>query len=208
VEFKEQKVEFMENLSPVEMTKKIEQAGRTCYKSEGNVKKNTAEEFVRMIISNGHESVLEHGLLSVKLTTNRAIANELVRHRIASYSQESTRYVNYGKRNGFSFISQNYSKISEENKNTVKDILSQTMEIIEESYDLIFKLTKSTDIARDILPLGLSSDISVSMNLRSWRHFFKLRLEKVAHPMIRDLARKILDMFREKGYSIFFEDVK
>ena len=208
MEFKEQKVEFMENLSPVEMTKKIEQAGRTCYKSEGNVKKNSAEEFVRMIISNGHESVLEHGLLSVKLTTNRAIANELVRHRIASYSQESTRYVNYGKRNGFSFISQNYSKISEENKNTVKDILSQTMEIIEESYDLIFKLTKSTDIARDILPLGLSSDISVSMNLRSWRHFFKLRLEKVAHPMIRDLARKILDMFREKGYSIFFEDVK
>ena len=208
MEFKEQKVEFMENLSPVEMTKKIEQAGRTCYKSEGNVKKNSAEEFVRMIISNGHESVLEHGLLSVKLTTNRAIANELVRHRIASYSQESTRYVNYGKRNGFSFISQNYSKISEENKNTVKDILSQAMEVIEESYDLIFKLTKSTDIARDILPLGLSSDISVSMNLRSWRHFFKLRLEKVAHPMIRDLARKILDMFREKGYSIFFEDVK
>ena len=208
MEFKEQKVEFMENLSPVEMTKKIEQAGRTCYKSEGNVKKNSAEEFVRMIISNGHESVLEHGLLSVKLTTNRAIANELVRHRIASYSQESTRYVNYGKRNGFSFISQNYSKISEENKNTVKDILSQAMEVIEESYDLIFKVTKSTDIARDILPLGLSSDISVSMNLRSWRHFFKLRLEKVAHPMIRDLARKILDMFREKGYSIFFEDVK
>jgi len=208
MEFKEQKVEFMKNLSPVEMTKKIEQAGRTCYKSDGSVKKNTTEEFIRMIISNGHESVLEHGLLSVKLTTNRAIANELVRHRIASYSQESTRYVNYGKRNEFFFISQNYSKISEENKNTVKDILSQTMEIIEESYDLIFKLTKSTDIARDILPLGLSSDISVSMNLRSWRHFFKLRLEKVAHPMIRDLARKILDIFREKGYSIFFEDVK
>lgn len=185
----------MELLNPQsyeELTEKIEIAGKVCYQSEP---KGDSEKFIRMIIKRGHESVLEHGSLTFKLKTNRAIANEIVRHRLASYSQESTRYVKY---DDIEFIPG--EKLKDPN-----------LENLLLSAELAYKLLLTTDFkpeeARDILPNATATTLVMTMNFRELRHFLKLRLDKAAHPQIRELAGMILDILKEK-YPVFVEDIE
>lgn len=187
-----QKVELLNPQSYEEITEKIEIAGRVCYQSEP---KGDPEKFIRMIIKRGHESVLEHGSLTFKVRTNRAIANEIVRHRLASYSQESTRYVEYddiefipGERLG---------------KTYAGDMLTR----IEEAYKFLIEQEFKPEEARDILPNATATTLVMTMNFRELRHFLKLRLDKAAHPQIRELAGIILDILREK-YPVFVEDIE
>ena len=186
-----QKVELLNPQSYEELTEKIEIAGRVCYQSEP---KGDPEKFIRMIIKRGHESVLEHGSLTFKLRTNRAIANEIVRHRIASYSQESTRYV---KHDDIEFIPG--EKLKDPN-----------LENLLLSAELAYKLLLTTDFkpeeARDILPNATATTLVMTMNFRELRHFLKLRLDKAAHPQIRELAGMILEILKEK-YPVFVEDI-
>ena len=186
-----QKVELLYPQSYEELTEKIEIAGRVCYQSEP---KGDPEKFIRMIIKRGHESVLEHGSLTFKLRTNRAIANEIVRHRIASYSQESTRYVKY---DNIEFIPG--EKLKDPN-----------LENLLLSAELAYKLLITTDFkpeeARDILPNATATTLVMTMNFRELRHFLKLRLDKAAHPQIRELAGMILEILKEK-YPVFVEDI-
>lgn len=187
-----QKVELLYPQSYEELTEKIEIAGRVCYQSEP---KGDPEKFIRMIIKRGHESVLEHGSLTFKVRTNRAIANEIVRHRLASYSQESTRYVKY---DDIEFIPG--EKLKDPN-----------LENLLLSAELAYKLLLTTDFkpeeARDILPNATATTLVMTMNFRELRHFLKLRLDKAAHPQIRELAGMMLEILKEK-YPVFFEDIE
>lgn len=187
-----QQVELLSPQSYEELTEKIEIAGRVCYQSEP---KGDPEKFIRMIIKRGHESVLEHGSLTFKLRTNRAIANEIVRHRLASYSQESTRYVKY---DDIEFIPG--EKLKDPN-----------LENLLLSAELAYKLLLTTDFkpeeARDILPNATATTLVMTMNFRELRHFLKLRLDKAAHPQIRELAGMMLEILKEK-YPVFVEDIE
>lgn len=187
-----QKVELLYPQSYEELTEKIEIAGRVCYQSEP---KGDPEKFIRMIIKRGHESVLEHGSLTFKVRTNRAIANEIVRHRLASYSQESTRYVKY---DDIEFI-------------PGEKLRDPNLENLLLSAELAYKLLLTTDFkpeeARDILPNATATTLVMTMNFRELRHFLKLRIDKAAHPQIRELAAMILEILKEK-YPVFVEDIE
>ena len=187
-----QKVELLYPQSYEEITEKIEIAGKVCYQSGP---KGDPEKFIRMIIRRGHESVLEHGSLTFKIRTNRAIANEIVRHRLASYSQESTRYVKYddiefipGDRLGGSYA---------------EDMMTR----IEEAYIFLIGQEFKAEEARDILPNATATTLVMTMNFRELRHFLKLRLDKAAHPQIRELAGMILEILKEK-YPVFVGDIE
>ena len=187
-----QKVELLNPQSYEELTEKIEIAGRVCYQSEPQ---GDPEKFIRMIIKMGHESVLEHGSLTFKVRTNRAIANEIVRHRLASYSQESTRYVKY---DDIEFIP--CEKLRED---YVEDMLLG----FENAYKFLTYYGSRPEEARDILPNATGTSLVMTMNFRELRHFLKLRLDKAAHPQIRELAGMILEILKEK-YPVFVEDIE
>ena len=187
-----QKVELLYPQSYEEITEKIEIAGRVCYQSEPQ---GDPEKFIRMIIKRGHESVLEHGSLTFKIRTNRAIANEIVRHRLASYSQESTRYVKY---DDIEFIPGDRLEES-----YAGDMLTR----IEEAYNFLIDQEFKPEEARDILPNCTATTLVMTMNFRELRHFLKLRLDKAAHPQIRELAGIILEILKEK-YPVFVEDIE
>lgn len=189
-----QKVELLYPQSYEELTEKIEIAGRVCYQSEPKGYPEN-EKFIRMIIKRGHESVLEHGSLTFKLRTNRAIANEIVRHRLASYSQESTRYVKY---DDIEFIPG--EKLRDSN---LEELLSKA----EFAYKFLTDYGLKPEEARDILPNATATTLVMTMNFRELRHFLKLRLDKAAHPQIRELAGMILEILKEK-YPVFVEDIE
>ncbi|MEQ2400120.1 FAD-dependent thymidylate synthase [Peptoniphilus hominis (ex Hitch et al. 2025)] len=187
-----QKVELLNPQSYEELTEKIEIAGRVCYQSEP---KGDPEKFIRMIIKRGHESVLEHGSLTFKVRTNRAIANEIVRHRLASYSQESTRYVKY---DDIKFI-----PCDRLGKTYGEDMLLG----FESAYRFLIDQEFKPEEARDVLPNCTGTTLVMTMNFRELRYFLKLRLDKAAHPQIRELAGMILEILKEK-YPVFVEDIE
>lgn len=193
-----QKVELLNPQSYEELTEKIEIAGRVCYQSEP---KGDPEKFIRMIIKRGHESVLEHGSLTFKVRTNRAIANEIVRHRLASYSQESTRYVKYDDIEFIPWVDPRGLKI---NHLYELEVLYHNMEFI---YKKLIEDNFKPEEARDILPNATATTLVMTMNFRELRHFLKLRLDKAAHPQIRELAGMILEILKDK-YPVFVEDIE
>lgn len=193
-----QKVELLYPQSYEELTEKIEIAGRVCYQSEP---KGDPEKFIRMIIKRGHESVLEHGSLTFKVRTNRAIANEIVRHRLASYSQESTRYVKYDDIEFIPWVDPRGLKI---NHLYDLEVLYINMEFI---YKKLIEDNFKPEDARDILPNATATTLVMTMNFRELRHFLKLRLDKAAHPQIRELAGMILEILKEE-YPVFVEDIE
>lgn len=193
-----QQVELLNPQSYEELTEKIEIAGRVCYQSES---KGDPEKFIRMIIKRGHESVLEHGSLTFKLRTNRAIANEIVRHRLASYSQESTRYVKYDDIEFIPWVDPRglMVKYVYDLEDLYKDLEFLYKKLIEDNF--------KPEEARDILPNATATTLVMTMNFRELRHFLKLRLNKAAHPQIRELAGMMLEILKDK-YPVFVEDIE
>ncbi len=195
--------EIIDKIDGEEILKKIELCGRVCYKSEDKITLDSAKRFVKNIIDSGHHSVLEHFNISVRIITDRAISLEIVRHRLASYSQESTRYCNYGKEkfnSEITYINPVDFEIDTEGKELLKKI---------EDYYIKNTLTQklSPQQARYFLPNGLKTELIMTMNLREWRHFFKLRTSPKAHPQMRHLAIALLDKF-DAEIPIIFEDIK
>jgi len=172
--------------------KHIELCGRTCYRSEPD----DARKFIKMILKRGHESVIEHAHATLRIITDRGIANEIVRHRLASYSQESTRYCNYGGQ-GISVLPPT-SKVPI----AVEDVLKAA----ERVYNEMIEAGDSPQVARDILPTCLKTEIIMTCNFREWRHFIKLRTSKAAHPKIRIIAKAILEILYGQAPSVF-EDI-
>lgn len=202
----EPKYEIIDKINGNEILKKIELFGRVCYKSEELITDGSAEKFVNMILKNGHESVLEHEKISVRFICDRGVTHEIVRHRIASYSQESTRYCNYCKDkfgNELTFIKPLFW-----NEKTEEFALWKgAMENVEKVYFEMISLGASPQEARSILPNSLKTEIIVTMNLREWRHFFKLRTGKKAHPQMREITIPLLNEMKEK-IPIVFDDIE
>ena len=183
---------------PMDLLQDIERIGRVCYKSEHRITSSSAAPFVRNIIERGHESVLEHISITVRFITDRAIANELVRHRIAAYSQESTRYCNYKDKIEFIYP---------------KNVSDKQLQLIMEAcacaattYQALIADGATPEIARDVLPLCTKTELIATYNLREWRHILRLRTDKAAHPKMRELMQTLLQFFQGL-VPIIFDDI-
>jgi thymidylate synthase (FAD) len=182
-----------------------------CYKSEDKITDESAETFVRGIIKSGHDSVIEHASATVLFVCDRGVSHEIVRHRIASYSQESTRYCNYEKSkfgNELTFILPIFwYKHADSKKEHVCNVLwEKQMLEIEKTYLEMIRAGASAQEARSILPNSLKTELVVTMNMRAWRHFFKLRCATAAHPQMRELIIPLLEEFK-KRIPVIFDDI-
>lgn len=198
-------VELAQDLNAAEIMKHIERAGRVCYKSESKISDTSAEKFISNIIKSGHESVIEHVSITFKIICDRGISHEIVRHRLASYSQTSTRYCDYsGDKFGgeLTFIKPCFWSENDENYL----LWHETMATLEKNYLAMRKAGARPEQARSILPNSLMTEIFMTANLREWRHFLKLRTSKRAHPQMREIALKIFDILNEK-LPVIFSDI-
>lgn len=211
----------------------LEKAGRTCYKSEWRNSEDNFEKttkFVKGILDRGHESVIEHESVTVRFITNRGVTHELVRHRLASYSQESTRFCDYGN-DEIKFIipvwsdhlepsivrpyidSQtdvliymNADATQELNVDNAEYMWLDAMSNAEDSYKKLSRQGLSLQHARGVLPIDLKTEIVVTANLREWRHIFDLRCSERAHPQIKSLMLGLLSDFYS-AIPVIFNDL-
>ena len=182
-----------------EMLKRIEKAGRTCYKSENRITAESATAFVRMLIERGHESVLEHESITVRFVCDRGISHEIVRHRIASFSQESQRYVRY---NGdIEFINPHMPNAK------AYEAWKELCERAEETYKELLSYGVQPQQARAVLPNSTKTEVVMTANLREWRHFLKLRTATAAHPQMRELTVPLLHEL-QRQIPVVFDDIK
>lgn len=189
-----------------EMLKRIEKAGRTCYKSEDRITEESAKAFVRMLIERGHESVLEHESITVRFICDRSISHEIVRHRLASFSQESTRYCNYsGDRFGRGLTVIKPCFLKEETGAYAAWLTA--MHLANIAYSDMLAEGCTPQEARSVLPNSTKTEIIMTANLREWRHFLKLRTAKAAHPQMRELTVPLLHELQE-WIPVVFDDIK
>ena len=189
-----------------EMLKRIEKAGRTCYKSEDRITEESAKSFVQKLIERGHESVLEHESITVRFICDRGISHEIVRHRLANFSQESTRYCNYSNdRFGseLTFIKPCFFK----EKKGAYCSWYNSMDFAECAYFDMLDDGCTPQEARSVLPNSTKTEIVMTANLREWRHFLKLRTAKAAHPQMRELTVPLLKELQER-IPVVFDDIK
>lgn len=183
----------------------IERAGRTCYKSERAITQNSAEKFVRNVVKLGHEAMLEHAGLTVRFIVDRGVSHELVRHRLASFAQESTRYCNYGADKfgkEITFIRPCFLK-----KGTEAHMLWESACAEAEAYYMqLLEKGCTPEQARGVLPNSLKTEVVMTANMREWRHFFRLRaigetgkphpqMEEVAMPLLEELKFRLPALF-------------
>ena len=184
-------IEILDNITPVEVLKKLELCGRVCYKSEDKITDESAVKFISNIIKRGHESVLEHVSFSVRFICDRGVSHEIVRHRIASYSQESTRYCNYSKGDfdgQITVIEPLYLEPGTEGY----EIWKKACQEAENNYFKLLQYGCTAQEARAVLPNSLKTEIVMTANIREWRHFLKLRTSPTAHPQMREVANMLL----------------
>ena len=187
---------------------KIERIGRTCYKSEGKIEDGSAENFVAGLIKRGHEAMLEHESITIKFVVDRGISHELVRHRLASFAQESTRYCNYSKDDfgsEITFIIPEYLGYNTEQWKVWKE----TMKACEDAYFKLLDIGLMPQEARAVLPNSLKTEVVMTANLREWRHFFKLRAANTtgkAHPQMLEVTRPLLDELKTL-IPVIFDDI-
>lgn len=196
-------------LDAEQILKKIEKAGRTAYKSEKKITVASAQEFIRRLIDRGHESVIEHEKVTVRIICDRGVTHEIVRHRIASYTQESTRYCNYRDNrfgNSITVIEPCFWGSESHQDKEKYEVWEKSMMEAEKTYMKLIELGAKPEEARSVLPNSLKTEIVITMNLREWRHFFKLRTPKTAHPQMIEISRPLLDEFKRK-VPIIFDDI-
>lgn len=201
----EPSIEIIDRIDGKKVLKKLEQIGRVCYKSEDKITEESAERFIASLIKRGHESVIEHESISVKVICDRGVTHEIVRHRLASYSQESTRYCNYVLDRFGNEITV-VKPLFWERESKEYCLWMETMQCIEKSYFALIQNGAKPEEARSILPNSLKTEIVMTMNMREWRHFFKLRTSEFAHPQMREVAKMILCEFK-KQIPVLFDDI-
>lgn len=178
----------------------IEEAGRTCYKSKDKINETSYVAFIERLVRRGHEAMLEHGYATAHFRIDRGISHELVRHRLASFAQESTRYCNY-KDKDVEFV-----KPSAELDADSMNVWSSHMQECEVAYNKLIKAGYSPQVARAVLPNSLATDLVVTANLREWRTIFKFRCAKDAHPDMRYIMIRLLNDMH-KLFPPVFEDI-
>ena len=212
----EASVEFINPPEYAVVLDTIEKVGRTCYKSEHLITEDSAEGFVRRLIQRGHEAMIEHGSVTMRFINDRGVSHEEVRHRIASFGQESTRYCNYSKdkfdgevtyidiERGME-LDATVSKLPFEVKLAIIHEWMIACLDAERHYMRMLELGATPQIARSVLNNSTKTELCITMNFREWRHFIRLRNDPTAHPQMREVAQQALDMLYEK-YPVFFEE--
>lgn len=207
-----QSYEILSDISNgIDMLKFIEKCGRVCYKSEDKITENSAENFVKSLIKSKHESVLEHQSITVKFTISRATSHQLVRHRIASYSQASQRYCNYSKGTFGSEVTfvLPYRYRNEDLSNPSAACLTwiYSMESAEHDYMMLISQDgNKPEDAREVLPNSTMTEVVVTANLREWRTIFKLRTDSVADGPIREIMTNLVKELKSK-IPVVFDDI-
>lgn len=182
-----------------EILKRLERYARTCYKSEDKITADSARQLIKKLVDRGHEAIIEHETITVRVICDRGVSHEIVRHRLGSYAQESTRFCNYHS-NGIQVIRPFFFE-GEKYR-----IWKKAMAACEEAYDALIELGASPQEARSVLPNSLKTEIVITYNLREWRHFFRMRCSKKAHPQMREIAVPLLRKFRDL-VPIIFDDI-
>ena len=199
---------YVEMITPANqdaVLKRLEQCGRVCYKSEDKTEDGSAKKFVRGIISRGHEAVLEHCILTVRFVCDRGVSHEIVRHRIASYCQESTRYCNYNKdkfNNEITVI----EPLFFEHESVAYKRWHAACRYAEKAYFDLLEYGCSPQEARTVLPNSLKTELVMTANIREWRNVLNLRTSSAAHPQMREIMMQLLEMFHEK-LPVLFDDI-
>lgn len=194
-------VEILDSIDEKEVISKIAKVARTCYKSEDLSTNDKDKQLVTNLIKSKHDAMLEFFDITVKFTTDRGVSHELVRHRVASYAQESTRYCNYSKDkfgNELTFIIPSW--VEDPYK---EDAWIMAMKYAENHYFRLINNGWTAQQARMVLPMSIKTEINMKANLREWRHFFELRCSKAAHPDMRYLALNLLKQMYIKLPTIF-----
>lgn len=214
-----------------ELYKKLELAGRTCYKSEDKITDESAAAFVKNCIERGHEAMIEHASMTVKFIVDRGVSHELVRHRLASFAQESTRYCNYSKDkfgNEITVIEPIFFKdIPEDRRREINMAVSGKPVVMkgkltdhelayfhwntgcsesENEYFGMLSYGATPQEARSVLPNSLKTEVIMTANMREWRHFFKLRAAGITgkpHPQMLEVAVPLLNWCREVFPELF-----
>lgn len=203
-------VEFITPIDGAVILKRLEECGRVCYKSEDKITEGSAEKFLAGIIKRGHEAVLEHCSFTVKFICDRGVSHEIVRHRMASYCQESTRYCNYGKGKFGEeitviepcFFHDNHSDQDWENYQKWEAAMGDA----EAWYMELLQNGATPQEARSVLPNSLKTEVVMTANIREWRHFLKLRCSPAAHPQMREVALILLDKVHAL-IPVLFDDI-
>lgn len=191
-----------EGINGEEILKKLERIGRVCYKSEARITADSAKKFIAGIIKSGHESVIEHEKITVCVICDRGVTHEIVRHRLAAYSQESTRYCDYHKAGEIMVIEPCFWSAD----SPKYQVWKKAMEDSEAAYNKLIELGATPQEARSVLPNSLKTEINITYDLREWRHFFKLRCSKRAHPQMREISIPLLAELK-KIIPIIFDDI-
>jgi thymidylate synthase (FAD) len=188
-----------------EILRRIEHAGRTCYKSEDRITPESAAGFVRKIVASGHHSVIEHVCITVKFICDRGVSHELVRHRLASFSQESTRYANYGRESFGREITVIRPFFWEEGSKAYA-LWLDAMRHAEQSYLKLLADGARPEEARSVLPNSLKTEIIMTCNIREWRQVLDLRCSRASHGQMREIMHPLLQDFFER-VPVLFEDL-
>jgi thymidylate synthase (FAD) len=183
----------------------IERAARTCYKSEEKISDGSAEKLLNALNKSGHHSVFEHVGVSVLIVCDRGISHEIVRHRLCSFSQESTRYANYSKEKFGTEITVIRPFFWNEDDETYNE-WTLSMVASEKAYLKLLGMGATPQEARSVLPNSIKTEIVVTANLREWKHIFQLRCNQASHPQIRQIMLPLLNDFR-KVLPVFYNDV-
>lgn len=204
---------IIEQITPTqEAYSLLERIGRVCYKSEDRITEDSATKFIKNIVARNHLSVIEHCIVTIRFIVNRGVSHELVRHRIASFSQESTRFCNYNKQNHLEFIIPHWLDIKEgvfsyndliPGSLTPEQIFLYGLLMSEEVYNALISGGKKPEDARDILPIDVKTEIVVTANLREWLLICNLRTAKAAHPNMRQVMSMVLDALQLEYPEIF-----
>jgi thymidylate synthase (FAD) len=202
-------IKVLTELNEREICSFIENIGRTCYKSGANITEESYTKFIGNILKRGHLSVIEHFSISIRIICDRGVTHELVRHRLSSYSQESTRYVNLGNTD-IEFIRPCFWDVNDEKEGSYNKEMFQmwkdAMLFAEATYKRLLLNTASPQEARSVLPNSVKTEIVITTNLRVWLHILKLRLSTDAHPQMREIMQMIYKELNANLPIIFNEE--
>lgn len=178
----------------------IEAAGRTCWKSNDKIAPGSAGPFIERIKGFKHDSVLEHGAITVRFICDRGVSHELVRHRIASFSQESTRYCNYGKNK---FCSEITVIAPCDLTDMQMHVWERAMQDAERACMTLLNEGATPQMARSVLPNSLKTEVVMTTNPREWRHVFRMRCDRAAHPQMREIMIPLFEEFARRWPALF-----
>ena len=193
---------IIDNFDSVQIMQNLERACRTCYRSEDKITDESYKTLLKNCINRGHESILEHEKITIRMVCDIGVYKDLTRHRHASFSIESTRYCNYGKDkfdNEIKFI-----RPCNIDENTLPyQYWKDALITIEHNYIMMGNCGCTPDQMRMILPHSTAALVTMTANIREWKHILELRASKHTHPSVQQLMIPLLLEFKKTMPEIF-----